>query len=727
MDAKSFFKNAKWLTSGTNDIVCMRGEFSSKAVKAAELYICGLGMYELKLNGRSVSDDLYGTLSTDFHSHDDEYCKSNFGEEHDHRICVSKYDVTEFIEKENCIAVTLATGWYYCKYKKWNSTINNYGNPKLCFRLILTDNDGQITELCSDPTFIRWTKSNIVESYFFEGETHDYQSINIDNWELCGYDDSKWSTPLETEAPISNYQLSDCPPDRIIRTIIPRLIGETEKEYIYDCGENITGTPVLKQKGCSPETLSFRVSERLENGDIEEYTNHNQTSAFLTDGREREYSLRFVWNGFRYIGASKNSTVVRVDVIHSDVAVNSSFGSDNETLNWLYKTFLRTQLDNMHCGIPSDCPQIEKRGYTGDGELVGEAAMLMLDAKSFYRKWINDIADCQDKLSGHVQYTAPYTHCGGGPGGWGSAIIEVPYMYYKTYGDSEPMRELFPNAFRYFDYLEAHSENELVVSDQPDQWCLGDWCTPEEIVIPAPYVNTYFYVKSINRMLEISKILGIEDKLSELSALAERKKQTIHKNYFDPATGDFCGGVQGANCFAIDIGLGDERTLSNLVEHYKNECWYDTGIFGTDILTRILFETGNSQTAFELLTSHGKYSFGRWMDDGCTTFPEYWTYKRSQNHPMFGAVTRYLFKYLLGIDQEELCGGYSKLIISPKLVKGLDRLSGSIETANGRVSVSIEQSDTGVRLDLEIPAGSSAKLLFNREYTLPCGHSTFLL
>ncbi|MFQ9395071.1 MAG: hypothetical protein ACLR2E_14785 [Lachnospiraceae bacterium] len=43
-------------------------------------------------------------------------------------------------------------------------------------------------------------------------------------------------------------------------------------------------------------------------------------------------------------------------VIHSDVKVSSTFSSSDETLNWLREAYLRTQLDNMHCGIPSDCP-----------------------------------------------------------------------------------------------------------------------------------------------------------------------------------------------------------------------------------------------------------------------------------------------------------------------------------------------------------------------------------
>ena len=74
-----------------------------------------------------------------------------------------------------------------------------------------------------------------------------------------------------------------------------------------------------------------------------------------------------------------------------------------------------------------------------------EFAYSVLDARSFYEKWLCDIGDCQDTLSGHIQYTAPYIRSGGGPGGWGCAIVEVPYQFYMHYGDSSVLEECYPN------------------------------------------------------------------------------------------------------------------------------------------------------------------------------------------------------------------------------------------------------------------------------------------
>lgn len=414
------------------------------------------------------------------------------------------------------------------------------------------------------------------------------------------------------KAPETHFYIQDCPADRVIRHITPRLLAEKGDVRIYDAGEIITGYPVLVSDAPAGEEITVLHGELLnKKGRLTKENTYKQKTVFYTDGTERSMHCRFTWFGFQYFEVKGNAKVTDCVVIHSDVKVSSTFSSSDETLNWLREAYLRTQLDNMHCGIPSDCPHVERRGYTGDGQLTCNAAMIQLDGEKFYRKWIQDIADCQDSITGHVQYTAPYIPSGGGPGGWGCAIVMVPYVFYRNYGDKEILKELYPQMLHYFDYLEAHSEKDLVVSDRAGEWCLGDWCVPtmgfvnnmDAIYIPAPLVNTYFYIKSMEKVLEIGEIIGNHQADEELKEKIRCKKQAIVDQYFDPATGDFAENQQGSNVFAVDLGIGDERTFANILKHYREIRKYDTGIFATDVLTRILFERGESELAISLLTS----------------------------------------------------------------------------------------------------------------------------
>ena len=151
----------------------------------------------------------------------------------------------------------------------------------------------------------------------------------------------------------------------------------------------------------------------------------------------------FSWYAFRYIKVEGDAELVSVLRTHTNTPVTSSFESSDKTLNWIYDAYLNTQRSNMHHGMPSDCPHFERRGYTGDGQLTCRSAMHLIDMHAFYTKWMEDISDCQDRLTGHIQYTAPYTHSGGGPGGWGSAIVVLPYEMWKHYGDDKNLERFY--------------------------------------------------------------------------------------------------------------------------------------------------------------------------------------------------------------------------------------------------------------------------------------------
>ncbi|MBQ2812111.1 MAG: hypothetical protein IJE63_02565, partial [Clostridia bacterium] len=319
--------------------------------------------------------------------------------------------------------------------------------------------------------------------------------------------------------------------------------------------------------------------------------------------------------------------------------------SDDEVLQWLFDTYIRTQLSNVHCCVPSDCPHRERLGYTGDGQLACDAAMTCFDAKDMYLKWMQDIADSQDIYGGHVEHTAPFYGGGGGPGGWGGAIVFVPYTFYKHYGDKEVLKKYYRNMCKYLEYMENHSEESLVVRSEKGGWCLGDWCTPEKMELPEPFVNTYFYIRAMRCVREIAAIIG-ENVPVDMDEREERAIRSVYNKYFDNATGSFCNAVQGADAFAVDLGLGDERTYKNVLAKYSALGKFDTGIFGTDILVRILCERGDKDLARKLLTSRdGIGTFNYMREHGATTLWENWDGADSHSHPMFGAVIASMVKF----------------------------------------------------------------------------------
>lgn len=709
MRLEEIFGKAKWIGAEDKDIFpIIKDTFTlSEIPNGVKINIVGFGGYRLFINGQRVSEYCYLPLNSDFEPRENYPTEEKLG----HRIYVDVFEITALLKTgENTVSVMLGDGWYTKKPSPWESKYSRYGNLKLIFRIF--DGNGDI--LISD-TAAKCAGSYIKDCSFLSHETQDLRGFN-DGLTPSG---AVWKNTVVESAPSSEYYFSDCPRDKVVKRLTPKAVGQKDGAVIYDAGENISGYPVLSAKSDGAE-IKVIFSEELDgSGGLDARHSHGQRLTFTAGKAGEPLSPVFVWFGFRYFSVLGDAEVTEVCKVHSDVRKSSEFRSDNETLNWIYDTFINTQLCNMHEGIPSDCPHIERKGYTGDGQLCARAVMLTLDAREFYKKWITDISDCQDRISGHVQYTAPYSRNGGGPGGWGTAIINVPYEYYLRYGDISEAERLYPQMLRYFDYLEAHSENLLVTSDKPGEWCLGEWCTPEDVILPAPFVNNYFYIKGLMKVISLAGLIGREADIPELEKRLTERKNATRAAYFNTWDGNFLGNRQGANAFALDMGLGDERTKKNFIEHYKKDRFYDTGIFGTEIVTRLLFEYGEADTAFALLTSETpEHSFGYWKNTGATTFREYWGTSRSHSHPMFGAIVAHFYDYILGISEEDGSVGYERVIIKPACVKGLDKVSGSFKAKNGDIFVSTETKNGEFTVSVRLPADTCATVI------LPSGEKT---
>ncbi len=703
MDQVQAFGAAKWIAATPQGIVSspiFRKRFSAHAGEHAVLRIIGLGTYEAYLNGKRIGDEVLYPLNSQYEAGNDPE-----GEELAYRIWFNDFDVSDLLrEGENTLVVLVGDGWYSDFYYLDKTP---FGEKKLCFRLSIGDR-----EIVSD-TDVKWAESFVKVSILHRGEEHDYRGFD-DAVFGCDYDDSEWESARLSKPVESNYDLAACPCDKVIEELPARLLYTGDGYRLYDAGRNLAGYPVMLAEGTGEVSLSFSEELNGEGTDLDETHMHGQYMKFYPDRAGREMYTRFTWLGFRYFKVMGDAEVKGVRLVHANVAVSSSFESDHETLNWIYNTFIHTQLCNMHRGIPSDCPHIERLGYTGDGQNCCRSVMHSLDAKEFYRKWIADISDCQDRKTGNVQYIAPYhVKVGGGVGGWGSAIVIVPYEFWRYYGDITPAEELYPGMLRYFDFLEAHSEYGLVTSGIPGLWWLGDWCTPPDNQnLPAAFVNTCFYVDAMMKAAQIAQALGKAEDVAMLQARIAEKRRVMTAVYYNSQFSDasFCGNVFGANAYALGVGMGNELTAEKMVRHYRDIGCFDAGIFGTEKITRRLFERGESELAFRLLTAEEPYGFGKWKKEGATSFREYWGESRSHSHPMFGAVVACMFEYILGIRQQEESCGYESILIAPVEIGALHSMRGHITTPKGKIALSYRKENGVAEYEIEIPHGVHARI-----------------
>lgn len=717
------FKGCVWI--GT-DLSCpspiIVRQFKLKQIKNAVLRITGLGFFRAKINGKNVCEDFFIPNVTDYESRDSNkfHYKTDFNTTH--RIYYCEYDVTALLSDDNILEIQLGNGWYRQKERVAEGDVSFGDDLKTIYQLAIEDGCGHKSTICSDGTE-EWYASEITYNNIFYGETVDPLSKTGIRYPVKAM-----------AAPDSLICKQQGVTDRVVRIIEPELIGLADGKKIFDAGENISGVVRVYTSEGTYGRIVLRFAENItEDMRLDFFsTGADYKSAsgipqimkdtFICDGTKRSFEPTFVWHAFRYFEIEGDFEKLEVLVIHSDVKVTAQFESSSEGLNFLFDSFVRTQLNNMHSSVPSDCPHRERLGYTGDGQVCAPASMLFLDSREFYKKWITDILDSQDIITGHVQHTAPYMGGGGGPCGWGGAIITVPHEYYRMYGDASVLEYCYDAMKRYIGYLVLRSEDGLVVREEDGGWCLGDWCTLDPVEIPEEYVNTCFFIKLLDRMNDAAKTLNRNNDIPSFIKLKNKSITAIREKFLNKETGSYCEGIQGADAYAVWAGFADAATARKAAEKYKALGHMDTGFLGTDILLEVLFDHGFSDVALKLLDGEDKGSFLYMKNRGATTLWETWGGELSHDHPMFGACARQLVTSVLGIRQAEESCGYEQIRITPKIPEKLSYASGSISTVNGEIAVSWRKELDRIHFEIIIPSGSSAVFEYGgRRYPLSSG------
>ncbi len=704
--SSDIFNNAMWLTFPGMDAVLTRTAFKAESIKEATLYITALGYFEAFINGIRVSDEHFIPAMTDYEKRDLSGIHMPIYDTLSHRIYYHKYDITSSLKDgTNILATHIGAGWYG-QHESPNEGMPYWGDNTLVFTIILTDNNGKASYITSSAENTKFIKSYILETSLYYGEYHDARKYPI-GWKTVGFDDSLWEASKVRTAPDTVLEECFFPADKVIRTITPKLIYEFGDIKIYDIGELAAGYAVLQfeDHARNNERATLRYADELnEDGSLQFHyvggTSRMQRDHFVYDERAKgqDFHPHFTWHAARYIEVTGICHLTEYRVIQTDLKKVSEFSCDNETLQWIFDAYVKTQNANVHGCIPSDCPHRERLGYTGDGQLTCGAVMSVFDARQMYKKWMADIRDCQDKIGGHVQHTAPFYGGGGGPGGWGGAAVIVPYRYYKFYDDISVLEDSYESMKAYLKYMVNHTEDGIVTSEEKDGWCLGDWCPlGNKVTIPEAFVNTYFLAKCADMTAEAAEILGFTEDIIIYKKLASESRNAIIKHYYSEETHSFCEGTQGSDAFALDIGLGDDETKKNFIAKYEKLLTFDTGIFGTDLVIRMLFKLGRGDIAYKMLINEEITSFYNMKKHGATTLWENWDGCDSRCHPMFGAVIEYFFSDILGIRRAEGKAGYKEVTVNPANIPELRNVKGSMRTKWGDITVDITTDSTGNR------------------------------
>jgi len=678
-----------------------------KAPVSARVYLCGLGYYELHVNGGKVGDHVLDPAFTRY----------------DRRALYVTYDVTRLLRRgSNALGVILGNGWYNVHTRcVWDFDKAPWRDrPALLCQLELTFDDGSRTILASDESW-RVTTGPIVFDGIRNGETYDAR-LEKPGWSAADANEAGWPTAQVVPGPQGALTAQMLPPIKVMKALRAAKISEPKpRVYVFDFGQNLAGWVRLRVFGPAGTQVVMRYGERLhEDGtlDQKEIGQHiksgkPQTDIYILKGRGTElWEPRFVYHGFQYVEVTglpgkPNLNSLEARVVHTAFEAAGTFECSNDLFNRIQRNTLWSYISNF-VGYPMDCPHREKNGWTGDAHLAAETGLYNFDAASAYTKWLNDLKD-EQRPSGELPGIVPTSgwgyHWGNGPA-WDSAYVLIPWYLYQYRGDTRILAEHYDRLKLYVDYLTSKAKNHVVAIG------LGDWA-PAKTKTPEKVTSTGYYYRDALIVSQAATLLGKTEDAKKYGELAAAIREAFHKEFYDPQTGLYAGGTQTAMSCALYHGLvppqEQAKVLGKLVESIRaNDGHLDAGILGTKYLIDALTAGGRADVVFRMATQTDYPSWGHWLQQGATTLWEQWDGEASRNHIMFGHISAWFYATLAGINLDPEAVGFKRIIIRPQLLGDVTWARTEHESMYGTIKSAWEIRDGKLNLKVAVPVNTSA-------------------
>ena len=658
----------------------------NRPVRRATVSVCGLGFYELYLNGAKVGPRVLAPANTAYAQ----------------RLLFDTLDVTAVVKQgANAIGLWLAPGYSddYSRYGwKWEH------DKRAILQLDVVFDDGTTVSVVTDGSW-RAGASPITFASLYDGETYD-AGLETPGWATAAFPADGWVPARLLEAPAAKLVPNTMPPVRVIETLRPVTLGEPRPGvFVFDMGQNFAGWVRLRAQGPRGTRIVLHHSELLgDDGMLDPWTNRRakSTDTFVLRGEGVEvYQPRFTYHGFRYVevtGYPGRPTLDDVTgcVVHADVQPAGICVTSDAMLNRVHSNCVWGMRSNL-MSIPTDCPvRDERTPCQMDSLAYEEAALCNFWMHGYYVKWLGEIAG------------------GRGNPDWNGDQVLLPWRLYQHYGDRRVLETSYANMRTYVDWLHAKTPGHIYTEG------FGDWCPPntgtwESFHGAVTEVNTCYYAELARIVSETAALFGKNEEAAQYAGLARDIAEALQQKRFDAKTAAYGDGSQTSSLMPLALNLvpKDQRAAAfdRLVATIqgKNHGCLDTGIMGTRYLVDVLCDGGQADLAISLLTHTNYPGFGYQIAHGATTTWEQWRFKggmNSHNHAMFAGVDVSLYTRLAGITPMK--PGFEEIRIRPCMPTSLTFVDAAEETVKGRVHVRWQRHGGTLELQVSVPVNTTA-------------------
>ena len=426
-------------------------------------------------------------------------------------------------------------------------------------------------------------------------------------------------------------------------------------------------------------------------------------------------------------------------VVHTDLRRTGWFRCSDERINALHDITEWSFRDNA-CEIPTDCPQRERAGWTGDWQLFIPTAAFLYDVAGFSLKWLRDLA-AEQLEDGCVTNYVPGPLAV--PGHFGRVLAQHAGVVGmggchrdRPLGDVAGLRR----RGRAGRALAAHgglgrlrrrrrrarsatpsraaarpepAPHEQYLWDGGYHW--GEWLEPgvvehEHRTKDHGSVGTAFLHRSAGLAARIGRMLGHDAEADRFEELAADALDAYRKEFVGP-DGSLTPDTQANHVRALAYDLVPDG-LRRADGGAPGASWSATpaptsapGFLATPFLLPVLADTGHLDVAYELLAQDTPPSWLYMVERGATTVWESWegidadgVPHASLNHYSKGAVVSFLHRYVAGIQLLDEHPAYRHFRVEPRPGGGLTWAEAVHDSPYGRIESSWRTRDGTFRL-----------------------------
>lgn len=712
--------------------------FERKVTKA-RLYITGLGLYWLEVNGEKVGNDFFAPGCTGI----------------DRLIQVYTYDLTkQLVQGDNVLGVMMGNGWTKGLF---GTSSKFHLEPYLDDYLLKAElrvefEDGSEQVIVTDDSW-KCTESPILADSIYDGEVFDERKA-IKDWSAASCSDCDWE-----QTKIGNNIKVNVPEHPVLgklydRLSLPIVIKETVKpigfihtpagETVLDMGQNIAGWVRMRVHEPAGTVIKLSHGEILQN---DCFYNENLRKAkaeytYISDGSEQVVMPHFTFYGFRYVKIEGNTTELSLDdfegcVVYSDLEESGWIETSDVRINRLIANAKWSQKDNF-LDVPTDCPQRNERmGWTGDAQMFCKTASYNMETYAFYTKYLRDLWVEQKDRDGMVGHLVPSfikkepkeTSFYWGSCAWGDAAVIMPWTMYTHYGDSYILETQYPSMKGWIDWIVKNNLGPTGLWEHGFNF--GDWLALDgdenqeddryggtDVMLVASAYLKY----SSELVAKAAKVLGEAADADYYQKISDRTRRAIQEKYYT-VDGKCMVQTQTAHILALAMNLVEDEHRKTIAEGLiallkKNNMHLATGFIGTPFLCKVLSEEGYSEAAYELLFQKDFPSWLYEVDMGATTIWERWnsvlpdgtisgTGMNSLNHYTYGSIVQWMYENICGMTLRE--NGFKSFYVKPEFSDRFEYVDMQYDSPKGSINVKWEKTENGeYRLYVKVPFDTKA-------------------